>query len=136
MIHTQISGVSRMEKVPLATYTEEVNGIPILNAVGEIDLSTASIFKKAISDLIDSGNNHVLIDMSQVAFMDSSGFGTLLSAIKVLRPQNGSLSLASCNDAVNRMLDITRLNTLFHVYPSRAAALTDMERRTTIAQPA
>ena len=122
-----------MEKTPLATYSEEVNGTHILNAVGEIDLSTASVFKKAITDVIASGNMHLLIDMSQVAFMDSSGFGTLLSAIKVLRPQNGTLSLAGCNDAVTRMLEITRLNTLFHVYPTRSAALEDMARRTTLA---
>jgi len=125
-----------MEKVPLATYTEEINGIPILIAVGEIDLSTVSIFKKAINDMIAAGSSHVLIDMSQVSFMDSSGFGTLLSAIKVLRPQNGTLALASCNGAVDRMLDITRLNTLFHVYPDRAAALCDMERMVAVAQPA
>jgi len=125
-----------MEKIPLATYTEEVEGIPILNAVGEIDLSTASIFKKAIGDVIASGYNHVLIDMTQVVFMDSSGFGTLLSAIKILRPQNGTLALAGCNDAVNRMLDITRLNTLFHVYPDRGVALGEMQRLQTIAQPA
>jgi len=68
--------------------------------------------------------------------VDSSGFGTLLSAIKVLRPAGGSLALAGCNDAVNRMLEITRLNTLFHVYPTRTAAIEDMQRRTVPAQPA
>ncbi len=125
-----------MDKVPLSTYTEEVNGTPVLNAVGEIDLSTASVFKKAINDMIAAGNQHLLVDMSQVVFMDSSGFGTLLSAIKVLRPAGGSLSLSGCNDAVNRMLEITRLNTLFHVYPDRAAAITDMKGRGGIGQPA
>jgi anti-sigma B factor antagonist len=116
-----------MDRVPLATYVEDTNGVPILNAVGEIDLSTASIFKKAITDLITAGQLNLLIDMSQVVFMDSSGFGTLLSAIKVLRPSGGSLALAGCNDAVSRMLEITRLNTLFHVYPDRAAALEELK---------
>ncbi len=125
-----------MDRVPLATYTEDVNGTPILNAVGEIDLSTASIFKKAISDLIAAGHQHLLIDMSQVVFMDSSGFGTLLSAIKVLRPAGGTLALAGCNDAVTRMLEITRLNTLFHVYPTRKEAYADLDRRKQSVEPA
>ena len=125
-----------MDKVPLSTYTEDVNGVPVLNAVGEIDLSTASIFKKALSDMIATGQQHLLIDMSQVIFMDSSGFGTLLSAIKVLRPAGGSLALVGCNDAVTRMLEITRLNTLFQIYTDRITAVDDIKSKSHTAQPA
>ncbi len=125
-----------MDKVPLSTYTEDVNGLSVLNAVGEIDLSTASVFKKALSDMIATGQQHLLIDMSQVIFMDSSGFGTLLSAIKVLRPAGGSLALVGCNDAVTRMLEITRLNTLFQIYTDRTTAVDDIKSKSHTAQPA
>jgi anti-sigma B factor antagonist len=124
-----------MDQVPLQTYVEEVNGIPVLNAVGEIDLSTASIFKRAIHELIENGHRHILIDMSQVVFMDSSGFGTLLSAIKILRPQNGTVTLAGCNDAVSRMLGITRLDTLFNVHADRISAVHDIHARQATGQP-
>lgn len=112
-----------MENDQLTTSSEIVQGIPILNVVGDIDIYTAPRFKEGITELISQGYTNILIDMAGVDFMDSSGFGTLLSATKPLRPVGGSLSLCGCNEAINRMLEITRLNTLFRVFKNREEAL-------------
>ncbi|HEX5324202.1 MAG TPA: STAS domain-containing protein [Capsulimonadaceae bacterium] len=112
-----------MEQDQLTTSTEIINGIPILKAAGEIDIYTAPRFKEAITEMITQGHTNILIDMTEVAFMDSSGFGTLLSATKPLRPVGGSLSLCGCNEAITRMLEITRLNTLFRTFKNREEAL-------------
>ena len=61
--------------------------------------------------------------MTDVTYMDSSGFGTLLSATKRLRPVSGGLHLFGCNDAIMRMLQITRLNTIFGVHATEDEAL-------------
>jgi anti-sigma B factor antagonist len=74
--------------------------------------------------------------MSNVAYMDSSGFGILLSAIQVLRPRNGALVLACCNETITRMLTITRLNMVFPVYATRPEAISDIEHREAVHEPA
>jgi anti-sigma B factor antagonist len=56
--------------------------------------------------------------MEHVTYMDSSGFGTLLSATKRLRPEGGTVNLVHCNSAIDRMLRITRLNTVFGIFQS------------------
>lgn len=116
-----------MENDQITTSSEIIQGIPILNVVGDIDIYTAPRFKEGITELITQGHTNILIDMAGVDFMDSSGFGTLLSATKPLRPVGGSLSLCGCNEAITRMLEITRLNTLFKVYKNREEALQQMQ---------
>ncbi len=117
-----------MEKTQLSNYSEIIDGVPVLHVTGEIDIYTSPLFKEAINELIAAGHPNILIDMAEVAFMDSSGFGTLLSASKPLRPVGGSLSLVGCNEAITRMLDITRLNTLVPVFVTLNDALTHVQQ--------
>ena len=117
-----------MEKTHLTTASEVVDGIPILRVNGEIDIYTAPAFKDAINELTAQGFANILIDMTDVAFMDSSGFGTLLSASKPLRPIGGTLSLCGCNEAITRMLEITRLNTIIPLYRMREDALDSIKQ--------
>lgn len=88
---------------------------------GEIDLSTAPLLQEALRDATARAP-HVILDMGRVSYMDSSGFGTLLGATKRLRPQGGSLHLVGCNPTIERMLQITRLDTLFDTHRSEEDA--------------
>ena len=112
-----------MENIRIETSLRHRDGVPILDVSGEIDIYTTPQFKEAVSAAIDEGKPAIIINMSKVAYMDSSGFGTLLSATKRLRPLNGALYLSGCNDAISRMLQITRLNTIFGVYATEDEAL-------------
>jgi anti-sigma B factor antagonist len=115
-----------MENIRIETALRRIGHISILDVVGEIDIYTTPQFKEAIKEAIGDSNATIIVNMSRVAYMDSSGFGTLLSATKRLRPMNGSLSLVGCNDAINRMLQITRLNTIFGVYDTEEQAVADL----------
>jgi len=112
-----------MENIRIETTLRHVSDIPVLDVVGEIDIYTTPQFKEAVGHVIDEGKPGIIINMAEVSYMDSSGFGTLLSATKRLRPMNGSLHLIACNDAISRMLQITRLNTIFGVHETEAEAL-------------
>ena len=93
-------------------------------ADGEIDLSNVAEFKEAVSLAVEqTRSGHVIIDLTDVSYMDSSGFGTLLSATKKIRPAGGKVFLVGCNDVIARMLRITRLNTIFDLYASEEEAL-------------
>ena len=112
-----------MENIRIETSLRHRDDVPVLDVSGEIDIYTTPQFKEAVSAAIDEGKPAIIINMSKVAYMDSSGFGTLLSATKRLRPLNGALYLSGCNEAITRMLQITRLNTIFGVYPTEDDAV-------------
>jgi anti-sigma B factor antagonist len=105
-----------LEGIRLETGQVEVNGKKVLNVTGEIDVYTAPQFKEAVNDILADGEKHLVIDMAGVTYMDSSGFGTLLSATKRLRPQGGTVNLVKVSPAIDRILRITRLNTIFGTY--------------------
>ena len=112
-----------MEGIRLETGFREINGTKILDVTGEIDVYTAPQFKDAVNDVLTGGQKHLIINMANVTYMDSSGFGALLSATKKLRPQGGSVNLVCCSSAIDRILRITRLNTDFGTYDSVADAV-------------
>ncbi len=112
-----------METLRIETSLRREEDIPVLDVTGEIDIYTTPQFKEAVSAAIDQNKPAIVINMANVTYMDSSGFGTLLSATKRLRPLDGALYLSGCNEAIQRMLQITRLNTIFGVYATEAEAL-------------
>ena len=105
-----------MEGIRLETGLKEINGMKILDVAGEIDVYTAPQFKEAVNGIMAAGQKHLIIDMGNVTYMDSSGFGTLLSATRRLRPQGGTINLVRCNASIDRILRITRLDTVFATY--------------------
>lgn len=107
-----------MEGIRLETGFTNINGTRILDVAGEIDVYTAPQFKDAVNNILNAGQKHLIVNMAAVTYMDSSGFGTLLSATKRLRPQGGTVNLVKCNSAIDRILRITRLNTVFATFDS------------------
>jgi anti-sigma B factor antagonist len=101
---------------------QRLSDLPVLCVSGEIDIYTAPLFKQAVVNLVSEGNKDVIIDLSNVSFMDSSGFGTLLGATKRLRPLGGGLHLAAPNNTIQRMLRLTRLDTIMRIYPTAEEA--------------
>lgn len=122
-----------MESIRLETSFSEANGYKILEVVGEIDVYTAPQFKEAVNEIISSGQKDLIVNMAQVTYMDSSGFGTLLSATKRLRPEGGTVNLVSVNSAIDRMLRITRLNTVFGIYGAIDEAIEKIKANQTSA---
>ncbi len=112
-----------MENIRLEVGFRDVGDIKVLEVAGEIDVYTAPQFKEGVNSVLSTGQKHLIINMEGVTYMDSSGFGTLLSATKRLRPQGGSVSLVKVTSAIDRILKITRLNTVFNTYNSVEEAI-------------
>jgi anti-sigma B factor antagonist len=108
------------------------SGISVIRVAGEVDIYTAPDLRYLVNQTIDSGAKDLVIDMSEVTYMDSSGFGTLLGATKRLRPDGGSIGLAACSEAIERMLRITRLDTIFGVF-SRVDEAVDAAKSRTVS---
>ena len=112
-----------MEGIRLETQLTEINGTKILDVAGEIDVYTAPQFKDAVNGIIAGGQKHLVVNMQNVTYMDSSGFGALLSATRRLRPEGGTVNLVQVSGAIDRILRITKLDTVFATYDSVDDAL-------------
>jgi anti-sigma B factor antagonist len=90
---------------------------------GEVHVSTAPEFSERLNDAIAGGKTGVVIDMTGVEFIDSTGLSVLLNALRRVTRQQGALALAVNNPTVLRLFEITRLDSTFDIYPDRAAAI-------------
>jgi anti-sigma B factor antagonist len=87
-----------------------------------IDASKAPAFKDAVTRCIDAGQNQIVLDLSHVDFIDSSGLGALVSCLKRLGPR-GSLAVAGATGAVSRLFSLTRMDRVFALHPSVEAVV-------------
>ncbi len=93
------------------------NGWTILHVVGEIDMATAPRVRQHAIALVADGNLQLVIDMSGVDFCDSTGLGVLVAVVKRVRTAGGDLRLVTNDERLTALLELTRLDQVFDVYP-------------------
>lgn len=82
-----------------------------------LDASIAENFKAEVKTIVDGGARHLVIDFSGVQFMDSSGLGALVGSLKYIGA-GGVIEIANPCDAVQKVLNLTRMNKVFPVRAS------------------
>ncbi len=87
-----------------------------------VDASKAPIFKDEMAKCIESGPNQVVLDLSGVDFIDSSGLGAIVSCLKRLGPA-GSLAIAGATGGVSRLFALTRMDRVFALHDTVDAAV-------------
>ena len=103
--------------------TEE-NNIQILVLKGElIDKNQANDLLKNIDELLESGKTKLVIDLSDLKYINSSGLNVLIQLLTKTRTNGGESVICNVSKKVNELLIITKLNTLFKVAESKEAAL-------------
>jgi anti-sigma B factor antagonist len=95
----------------------------VLALEGRLDALTALELKEAIRELVDAGQVELVVDLSGVPFIDSSGLAALVSGLKATRQAGGALRLAGLNEQARTVLRLTRLDRVFALYADRAAAV-------------
>jgi anti-sigma B factor antagonist len=88
-----------------------------------IAADVAPRFKEEIMDYLKSGNRSIVLDLSEVAFIDSSGLGALIACLKVVST-DGELALCGAQGTVANMFKLTRMNKVFRMFnsPEEAAS--------------
>jgi|SRR6266705_1971379 len=94
----------------------------IIEVEGEIDAHTAPQLKSAIAALVDQGNFELVADLEQVTFMDSTGLGVLVGALKRVREKGGDLRIVCTRRAILRVLEITGLDKVIPLYSAVSEA--------------
>jgi anti-sigma B factor antagonist len=100
----------------------ESAGRLIVALEGEIDLEQAGAVRRALLDSLKKGRN-VLVDLSQVTYIDSSGIASLVEGLQVAKKQKSDLALVAVSQRVRRVLELARLDKVFQIHPDLAAAM-------------
>lgn len=97
---------------------EERGAWTVVGVRGEVDLYTAPRLKERLADLSAHGKSQVAVDLQGVEFMDSTGLGVLIGALKRSREAGGTLSLIAPREPVVKVLAITGLDKVFPIHAS------------------
>ncbi|MDW4498357.1 STAS domain-containing protein [Sulfitobacter sp. D35] len=91
-----------------------------------IDAAAAISFKDAMRPLLSDGHPSVVVDLQEVGFIDSSGLGAIVATFKSLGPGR-SMALAGLAPAVQQVFSLTRMDTVFRLFPTLDRALGALE---------
>ena len=92
---------------------------------GRLDLASASEFKQALNDAVNAGDRILVVDLSKVPFVDSSGLGALISGMKATRLAGGDLRIAQVGEQARLILELTTLDKVMKLYPTVEEAIGD-----------
>ncbi|MEA2155011.1 MAG: anti-sigma factor antagonist [Solirubrobacteraceae bacterium] len=108
----------------------EDGDIDVVSVSGEIHVSTAPRFRECLDAVIDAGNAWLVLDLSAVEFIDSTGLSVLLNGLRIVNQRQGHMALVCTNPTVLRLFQITSLDTTFMIFPDRAAAVAHVRQET------
>jgi anti-sigma B factor antagonist len=102
----------------LQIHTDNIHDGVILRPAGEIDLSCAATLRQRLSQIQDSRPERLVVDLSGVPYMDSSGVATLVEAMQIARRTGSKLVLAALQEKVRSIFEIARLDMVFAIVDS------------------
>lgn len=94
----------------------------ILEIEGEVDVYTAPQLKQDIAQIAESGVKHLIINLSKVEYLDSTGLGVLIGGLKRMRENQGDLVLVGPGMRILRIFEITGLDKIFDIYETETDA--------------
>ena len=102
----------------------EVGEVTVVDLSGRLTLGDASAqLRDTLRDLLGQGRRKIVLNLGQLAYIDSSGLGELVSGFTTVKNQGGQLKLTNLTQKVNDLLTITKLYTVFEVHNDEKAAV-------------
>ena len=106
------------EATPIRIHVDGGGLEPVVHIAGEIDVATAPLVRAQLTELLDGGARRIVLDLRAVHFVDSSGLGVLVGALRRLQEErDGRMRVEGAQDAVRRVFEITGLGPTFGIPP-------------------
>ena len=102
--------------------SESTGSLGILVLEGEIDLYRSAEVREKLAGLIDRKMGRILVDMSRVNYIDSSGLALFIECLQRMTEYGGRLGLFGLQHAVAHIFEIARLDQVLHIYPDETTA--------------
>jgi anti-anti-sigma factor len=97
--------------------------ICVVRPKGRLDGTTITVFENTLLNNIGAGNGRLLIDFSELSYINSAGLRTVLLAAKRLKSAGGRMSLCSLNHQIAEVFDISGFSAILDIQPSYDAAV-------------
>jgi len=108
----------------LTVKSRQSQGVDILDLGGRITLGEATgALRDAVKDAITKGNKNILLNLSDVSYIDSAGLGELVGCSTTVRNSGGTLKLLGLQKKIRDLMQITKLHTIFEVMDDEATAV-------------
>jgi anti-sigma B factor antagonist len=107
----------------LRTDVSKIADWTVVNVYGELDVATSPELRELLIGLVSDGSSRLVIDLDGVDFLDSTGLGTIISALKRARTHGGDLRLVCTQARIMRMFEITGLDKAIPLLPTLDAAV-------------
>lgn len=112
--------------VQLSVSQTSAGNVPILAVTGEVDVYSAPELKDRIGEIIQAGQSTLIVDLSAVAFLDSTGLGALVEARSATAEAGGSLPIVCTQERILKLFTITGLDGVFSIHPDVSAAVAEL----------
>jgi len=104
--------------------SREDGDITILTVTGDLVIGEPeTTFKKTVTQLLEEGRVNLLVDLSNVGFLDSSGLGALVRALTQSQKEGGQTKLLNAGPHVRKLLQMTKLDSVFELHSDLEAAV-------------
>ncbi len=90
---------------------------------GRLDASSAKQLKTEVQELTGAGRVNMVVDLEAIDFLDSSGLGSLVAALRSVNKLNGDIKLASLQEPVRVIIELTRLHRVFEIFGNATDAV-------------
>ena len=107
----------------MAVKFEEKFGLTVCHIEGEVDITSSPDIKKAFDKLISQKTPKIVINLSRVTYVDSSGLATLVEILKNMRSYGGRMRLAGMSSKIKSLFEITKLEKLFEIMADETQAI-------------
>jgi anti-sigma B factor antagonist len=107
----------------LTIETTEQGGAVVAKVMSDsLETENVAAFRSAIATVLDR-SNRIVLDLSEVSFMDSTGLGSLLSCLRTVKGNGGTMKIASLSPEVQQLFEMVLMDRVFDIYSDPAAAV-------------
>jgi anti-sigma B factor antagonist len=99
------------------------DGVDIVRLPERLMMANAADARGSLKNIINNGSGKLILDLTNTAFMDSSGLAVLVSSLQAARKKDGEVYLVGMGATVRALFELTRLHTVFQIFDDEAGAL-------------
>lgn len=99
----------------------------VVSLAGEVDLYVAPELKQQLLDVVGRGATHVIVDLTDTTFVDSTTLGVLIGIVRRLRANEGQLAVVCSDRNVAKTFELTGLDRVFPIYTTREEAIAKLD---------
>ena len=107
---------------------QQHGNVDVVKLPQRLVMENAPAVRKDLLELIARGNRHLILDLGEVTFVDSSGLSVLVSALKAANKNAGSVVLLNLTNDVRALIELTRMHEVFQIFADEQAAIDQLNQ--------